>query len=285
MPIILDVFLPLSLAFIMLSLGLGLTLADFRRLLEMPRAVGVGLIAQILLLPVAAFAMGRLFGLPQELALGLMILSLCPGGVTSNILTKLALGNVALSVTLTGVVSLLSIFTVPALTAFFAGLIMGVEAPPVNVTKLSIALVLMTLVPVSMGVAIRHFAPGFASRIEGPVGKLANLLFVVIVVLAIIGGREDLVENLTTLGPALVALIAFLLITGLALARMTRLDMPTSTAIALETGVQNATLGIAVGSLITPGGAGLAALALPSAVYGVLMYLVVAPFILWRRRM
>lgn len=285
MPIILDVFLPLSLAFIMLSLGLGLTLADFRRLLEMPGAVAIGLVAQVILLPLAAFAIGKAFGLPPALALGLMILSLCPGGVTSNILTKLARGNVALSITLTGAVSLLSIVTVPALTAWLAVVIMGVDAPPVDVTKLSVALVLMTLIPVSLGIAIRHFASEFATKFEGLAGKLANMLFIVIVLLAIAAGHADLLDNLRTLGPALVVLIALLLVVGLSLARLARLDGPTSTAIALETGVQNATLGIAVGALIAPGGEGLAALALPSAVYGVLMYLVVAPFILWRRRM
>src|SRR5690606_3848730 len=116
---LLTVFLPLALAIIMFSLGLGLTLADFRRVLLQPKAFAVGAASQLLLIPVVAYVLAVIFNLPPELAIGVMILSLCPGGVTSNVLTKYGKGDLALSISLTGIISLVAVVTVPFMVAFF----------------------------------------------------------------------------------------------------------------------------------------------------------------------
>src|SRR6056297_1530021 len=144
MDILIDVGLPLSLAIIMLSLGVGLEAGDFMRVIRRPRAFRIGAVAQVILLPLAAFAVTAIFALPPEIAVGIMLLSFCPGGVTSNILTKLARGDVALSVSLTAVVSLLSILTVPVLAAFTVRHFMGESAPDVSVAGLALAMFLIT---------------------------------------------------------------------------------------------------------------------------------------------
>lgn len=280
---LITVFLPLSLAVIMFSLGLGLTAADFKRVATQPKAFAVGAFSQLVTIPVVAYALAILFKLPPELALGLMILSLCPGGVTSNILTKLALGDLALSISLTGIISLVAVFTMPPLVAFFASKFMSVNAPPVNVTKLGISMFLITAAPVVIGLLIRHFAPKFAAKAEPVLDKLAIVLFVIVVVGALASNWRLFLDNLAVLGPALVLLNIILLLIGLVLGRLFSLNSGEATAISIETGVQNATLGITVGSLIAEQAAALPPFSLPSATYGITMYLVTIPFVLWRR--
>ncbi len=281
---LLDVFLPLSLAFIMFSLGLGLTPADFARVGAKPLAFAVGAATQMLLLPAVALGLVLLFAPPPELALGVMILSFCPGGVTSNILTRLAGGAVALSITLTAAVSLLSVVTVPFLVAWAAVGLMGEAAPAVDVGALGLAMFAITAAPVALGVAIRSLAPGFADRFEPLAARAATALFILIVAGALAANWGLFVENLPVLGPLLVLLNVVMLALGVAFARLMRLSRGEGLAIALEAGVQNATLGIAVSGLIAAAATGLPAMALPSGVYGITMYLVTLPFILWARR-
>ncbi len=284
MGILLTVFLPLSLAFIMFSLGLGLTLADFARVVAKPRAFVAGAISQVVILPIVAFLLLQVFTLQPKLAVGVMILSFCPGGVTSNIMTRLAGGSVALSVTLTGVVSLLSVVTVPFLVAFAANHFMGQAAPDIDVTSLALAMFAITAVPVAIGVAIRHAATSFADRAEPLVMRIAMILFVIIVVGALAANWTVFVQNITVLGPLLVVLNVALLLIGLGFGRLLGLDRPDSIAVAIETGIQNSTLGITVGSLIVEAAIGLPPFSLPSGVYGITMYFVSLPFILWARQ-
>jgi bile acid:Na+ symporter, BASS family len=234
MDILITVFLPLALAIIMFSLGLGLTLEDFRRVFLAPRAFGIGAMAQLVILPIIAYIIAVLFRLAPELAVGLMILAFCPGGVTSNILTKFARGDLALSISLTGVISLVSVVTVPFLVAFAADHFMGVDAPPVNVTSLAVAMFLITAVPGALGMALRHFAAGLTAAIEGLVEKLAVVLFVIVVVGALAANWSLFVENLAVLGPALIVLNVVLLAIGLGLARLFALEGAQATAISIE---------------------------------------------------
>ena len=281
---LITIFLPLALAVIMFSLGLGLTVADFARVAARPKAFGIGAAAQLVALPLVAWALAVAFALPGDLAVGLMILSLCPGGVTSNVLTKYGRGDLALSISLTGVISLVAVVSVPFLVRFFSGHFMGVDAPTVNVTSLAVAMFAITTVPVAAGIALRHFGAGLAAAIEPVVEKLALALFVVVVVGALAANWSLFVANLATLGPALVLLNVILLALGLGLARLASLNREEATAIAIETGIQNATLGITVGSLIVEQAAALPPFSLPSGVYGITMYAVSIPFVLWRRR-
>lgn len=284
MGILLSVFLPLSLAIIMFALGLGLTVADFKRVAVQPKAFTIGLIGQVMMLPAVAFALIMAFGLSGELAVGMFILALCPGGVTSNILSKLAHGDVALSVSLTGIISLLSIVTVPIMVAFAVGHFMGAEAPEVDVTGLAFAMFLITAVPVLIGVAIRHLAANFAMKVEPVMSRVATVLFIIIVIGALAANWDTFIDNLPTLGPALIALNVALLILGGGFARMAGLDGTEVKTVAIETGIQNATLGITVGSLIAASSESLSAYSLPSGVYGITMYLVTIPFVLWVAR-
>ncbi len=284
MGILLSVFLPLSLAFIMFSLGLGLTVADFKRVVAQPRGFVAGAVSQIVLLPLIAFILLQFFNLEPELAVGVMILAVCPGGVTSNIMTRLAGGAVALSVTLTGVVSLVSVVTVPLLVAWSADYFMGQTAPDIDVTALALAMFAITAVPVAIGVALRHFATAFARGIEPMVMRIATILFVVIVVGALAANWSLFVANLARLGPLLVILNVVLLAAGLGFASLLGLEREDRVAVAIETGIQNSTLGITVGSLIVEASQGLPPFSLPSGVYGITMYVVSLPFVLWMRQ-
>ncbi|MEO9572692.1 MAG: bile acid:sodium symporter family protein [Tateyamaria sp.] len=283
MDILINVVLPLSLAIIMLSLGIGLTVSDFARVLRAPKAFGVGATAQVILLPLAAYATVTVFGLPPAIAVGFMLLSFAPGGVTSNILAKLAGGDVALSVSLTAVISLLSLLTVPALTAWTVVHFMGDAAPPVSVASLTLAVFLITTLPVLIGVTIRHFAPRLAIRIDPILSTLATVLFIVIIIAALAGNWDIFATNLPTLGPALITLNVALLLIGLGLARLAALNWQQAKTVSIETGIQNATLGIALAGLISGQTEGFSAIALPSGVYGITMYLVAAPFFAWYR--
>jgi BASS family bile acid:Na+ symporter len=285
MDILLNVGLPLSLAFIMFSLGLGLTFVDFGRVLNAPKAFCIGLVAQVAAVPLTAFILLHVFTLSPALAFGVMILAFCPGGVTSNILTKLAGGDLALSITLTAVISLLSVLTVPPLVAWSARYFMGEAAPAIDVTSLAIAMFVITAVPVLIGLLLHHFKPDLAQKIEPAMAKAAALLFVLIVVAALAANWSVFIGNLSILGPVLIALNLLLLALGLGISKAAGLPGTQSSAVAIEAGVQNSTLGITVAGLIAADG-GLGPFALPSGVYGITMYLVTLPviFLILRRR-
>lgn len=284
MDILINVVLPLSLAVIMFSLGIGLTVQDFTRVAQQRRAFAVGALAQVVLVPVIAYLVVILFGFSGELAVGIMLLAFCPGGVTSNMLSRLSLGDVALSVSLTAVISLVSILTVPALAAWSVVHFMGQDAPDVSVAGLSLAVFLITTLPVALGVALRHRAPDRADRIEPALSVLATVLFALIVLAALASNWGLFVENLPVLGPALVLLTAALIALGLAVSAAAGLGWKDRKTIAVEAGIQNATLAIALGTLITGQAEGFSAMELPPAVYGITMYLVALPFVLYFRR-
>lgn len=284
MDILIDVALPLSLATIMFSLGLGLTFGDFTRVVQRWRAFAVGAVSQVLLVPLAAFLILIPFDLPPEIKVGVMLLSFCPGGVTSNILSKLARGDVALSVSLTAVISLLSLVTVPILTTLTLNHFLGDAGPNVSIARLAIGMFLITTLPVLLGVSIRKALPGWAQRADPVMGRVAVALFIVIVAAALASNWALFIENFTAMGEALVALNLALLLIGLGLGRAMGLSRQESKTISIETGIQNSTLGITLAGLIAGATTGFSALALPAAVYGITMYAVALPFILWYRR-
>ena len=287
--ILLKVVLPLSLAFIMLTLGLGLRVADFGRVFKMPKAFCLGLLNQMVLLPLVAFGIAWAVGLPEALAVGFMILALSPGGVTTNVLTKLAKGNTALSISLTAVVTLLSVLTVPFMVGFSVDFFMGASAPAIDTMSLSQKMVLLTLVPVCIGMFFNRLAPGVVAAVAPWLSRIAVVLFGAIIVLAILANKEPLLANAWTLGPAVVGLMVSMLLIGILTGKTAKLSVSDQTTVAIETGIQNGTLGIAVASLIAGqllgDVEGMSMFALPSAVYGSVMYLIGVPFVLWRRSM
>ncbi len=282
---IVKVLLPLILAFIMFSLGLGLKGHDFSRVLKFPVAFGVGLANQIVLLPLVALGLAYAFGLESIFAVGLMILAMCPGGVTSNILTKIAGGNAPLSISLTAITSLLSILTVPLLVAFSVNHFMGKDAPPVDVTRLGLTMFLITAVPVMIGMAFTAKSPTLVEKIAPVVSRTAVALFVLIIVAALANNWGTFSSNLGTLGPVAVLLNIVMLILGLGSAKILKLDHRNATTISIESGVQNGTLAIAVGTIVAAvEGEVLPPVTVPAAVYSITMYLVCVPFVFWRRR-
>jgi BASS family bile acid:Na+ symporter len=278
-----DIALPVILTIIMFSLGLGLTPAEFRRVLREPRGFWMGAFNQVVVVPVVAFALAILFGLPPELAVGMMILGLCPGGVLSNVATRFARGNVPLSVSLTALISLLSIVTLPPLVAVSTRYFMGADAPQVNVTALGLQMFVLTAVPVGLGMAVTRILPRHASAISRWMGPVTLLLFVVVLAAALASNWGLFIANIGTLGPALLTLTATLLVVGLLSSRLAGLDHRDTTTVSLESAIQNGTLGIAVGVMVAGAAGGLPPTTLPTAIYSITAWLLAIPFILWRR--
>ena len=280
MDILVSVVLPLGLAFIMFSLGVGLTPADFLRVGQRPMAFGVGALHQVVLLPLVAWACITIFGIERELAVGIMILSVCPGGVTSNIVSKLGGGDVALSVSLTAVISLTSVVTVPLVLAVSMRAFMGDDAPAIDITSTAITMFALTVVPMGLGLLARRLAPARMIRAERGISAVATGLFAVIVVAAVAANWSLFINNLSGLGPAIVALVFSLSCIGYVVPRLLGRTRVEAKTISVETGIQNATLGIAVAAIIVGGQDGLSAYAVPSAVYGVFMYIVMLPIVI-----
>ena len=295
MDTVIDIFLPLSLAFIMFTLGLGLVLDDFRQVFQQPVGFILGAGGQLIVLPIVALILIWLFGLAKlesetyakgALAVGFMILALSPGGVTSNLLTKLAKGDVALSVSLTAIISLVVVITVPLLLGPIMRAYMGAAAPEFSIVSTALSMFLIVAVPVGIGVAVRRFAADFALGSHSLMSTIATVLFVIIVVGALAASWDVFIENLARLGPALIALNILMLLIGYGLARGEKLSGPVATSISIETGIQNATIGVTVGGLIAGQATGdetFSAFAIASGVYGITMYLVSLPFVFWRR--
>jgi len=259
--------LPAGLAFIMFVLGLKLELEDFRRVLIRPIAVGLGLIAQVVLLPVTAFGVILVFGLAPETAVGLMILAACPGGVTAAMITDLSRGDTCLSITLTACTSLLAFVSVPVIVGLsmqhFLAAFPGLNYP---VGQAVSSLFLVTLVPVAAGMLLNH-ADWLTEHASQLIGRAATTLFVLIVVTTFLSEWPSITEHFSTIGPAILLLNLLTMATGAALGAAARLPTEGRIALAVECGVQNSALGITVAvSLLS-----LAELAVPSVIYAFLM--------------
>jgi len=278
---IIDIFLPLSLVFIMFTLGLGLTTKDFVKVVREPKAFGVGVLNQMVILPAVAIVIVILIGLEKELAVGFMILACCPGGVTSNMITKLAKGDTALSISYTAVMSIVTVITLPIITGLSMEYFMGSEAPPINLLSLGFTMFFITAIPVGMGLLVHMKYKDFTESFEPVAGKLSTLMFIIIVAGALASEWDAFLNNLFTLGPAIIFLIFFMLLIGFNSSSWFGLGDKRAITVAIESGIQNATVGITVGNLILDNETGLSLLSLPSGVYGILMYLVCLPFVFW----
>ena len=285
MDILIKVFLPLGLAFIMFSLGLGLTSADFLRVIKRPTAFLVGAFSQVILLPIIAFLVVVGFGISGEIAVGFMILAACPGGVTSNIISRFAKADVALSVSLTAIISLITVITVPLILSFAFSYFMAEQNSPVNITKTAITMFALTVVPICLALLSQRIFP-YAMKNAAPIcSRVAAALFVIIIIAALASNWALFVENVQIMGAALVFLIVSLMAIGYMVPRLLGRSLMEAKTVSIETGIQNGTLGIAIAALIVGGDAGFTAYSLPSAVYGILMYFVALPAVLWFRRL
>jgi len=276
-----EILLPLALFVIMFSLGLGLTLADFRRIAQQPRDFVAGMASQVLLLPVVAFAIALAWAPAPALAVGLMIIAAAPGGVTSNLLTRFAGGDTALSVTLTAVTSLAAMLSVP-LVVFLALAHFDPAAAAVEMSMTGIAIRMFAIValPVALGMALRAARPALAARWEPRAGVVSGLLFALVVAAALWVERHNIATYFAAAGLAALALnLAMMAIAywGTALLGCGR---PQRIALSLECGLQNGTLALAVVAAL-----GLdAAYAVPAAIYSLLMFATALGFVAVVRR-
>jgi BASS family bile acid:Na+ symporter len=271
-------FLPFSLAVIMFGMGLSLRVEDFKRILIFPKAVGIGLLNQLVILPILAFGIVKAFSLPPELAVGLMILAVCPGGATSNLITHLAKGDAALSITLTACSSVITVFTIPFLVNFsIAYFIPGGEAKQLEVVGTVVSVLFITLIPVALGMITLAKAPRLAEKWDQPFRKISIVFFVVIVGAAILKERENLVQYFVEAGPAALALNLSTLALSFAMAKWTGLPFRQGLTIAIESGIQNGTLGITIAATLLVN----SVMSIPSAIYSLLMFGTAALVILW----
>jgi bile acid:Na+ symporter, BASS family len=265
---VIDIFLPLALGFIMFSLGLTLVVDDFKRVFTRPRAMLIGLAGQVLVVPLFAFAIALAWRLPPEMAVGLMILAACPGGVSSGLLTHLARGDTALSISLTAVTSIAAVMSVPFVIDLamrhFMQTAVSVDFPLLKMVR---GVFLLTTVPVVLGMSIKAWRPAFALRMERPAGRLATGLFILIVLATFFSQRQVLMENLASVGPAAMLLNASVIAAGLGLAFAAGLGRRDRIAVATECGLQNAGLGIFIAASVMQS----PAMTVPSVVYALLM--------------
>ena len=275
----LKVGLPIALAIIMFGMGLGLTMADFMRVFSKPKAFLLGAGLQILMLPLLVLLLLLVFPLSAPLAAGLMILAACPGGVTSNILTYLARGDVALSVSLTAVISLLGFITVPIITDFALSNYMGEGAPELPIAKTMIGILLIITVPVALGMLVRKLKLDWAVRMEKVFGPLSIFVFVAVIIGALIAERENVVSYIAQAGLHVIALNILAMFVAISAAKLFMLPKSQRSAIALECGLQNGTLGLAITITIL----GRTDIGVPSAVYGLLMLFTGFGYAMWLR--
>ena len=265
-----------ALALVMFGLGLSLTAADFQRLLKHPKAVMLALGLQVIGLPLACYAIITAFGLPPVFAIGLMLLAASPGGISANLFSHLFGGNVAMNISLTAVNTLLSIVTLPLIANWaLAHFAQSGQVVPMQTSKL-LEVIAIVLIPVLLGMAVARKAPGFSNRMEKPVKIFSAVVLAVVTVLAIAKEWGSLSTTFVQIGPAVLLFNLVSLFAGYYLSRAAGLDKPLSTAICYEIGIHNSTLAIFVALSVL----GSYQLALPAAVYSVVMY-ITAPLFGW----
>ena len=271
--------LPLALAYIMFTLGTGLKGSDFKVMSAYPKAFFIGLFNQVILAPVVALVVVLVMSPPPIIAFGIMLISFCPGGVTSNMLTFYAKGNVALSVALTGTVSLLSVITLPILITLAFDYFMQDQARSISAVKIGIVMFLLTTLPVTLGMLARYKFTDFMVRRSNILNGLASIFFVLIVFAAVAANWELLKSQVSVIGLELVFIIVILFALSIVVAKAFKLNWSDTKTISIETSIQNSTTAITLAPIIMGTTASLPAIALPAAVYGVLMYVIAIPVI------
>jgi bile acid:Na+ symporter, BASS family len=267
--IITTVLLPLALAIIMLGMGLNLVPDDFRRIFRYPKAAAVGLTNQIVLLPLIAFLTLFVFSLPAELAVGVMILAACPGGPTSNLITQLAKGDIALSVTLTAISTVISMFTIPFIVNYsIAHFMPAGQMVTLPLAGTIVQLLVIAVVPIALGMLIRKFALSLARKADKPVNILSAVFLVLVIAGAILKERAHIAEYFVLAGPVTLTLNVLTLLMGYLTSRLFRLSHRQSITVSIESGIQNGTLAIAIAATMLQN----TAMTIPPAIYSLIMF-------------
>jgi BASS family bile acid:Na+ symporter len=274
------VLLPTAVGVIMFGLGLALTPADFARVARFPRAVIVGLLVQTIVLVVVAFAITQLFDLPPMLAVGFMLLAASPGGAMANIFSHLAHGDVALNITLTAINSVLALAWLPLVMnwslAYFLGAELDVPAPTQKIMEVATVIIL----PVLIGMFVRHAWPGLALRAAGTVRIASVLLLALVVAISLASSGETILQHLGTIGLACITLNLVSLAIGYAVPRVLGLPVAQATSISLEIGIHNAAVAIFVAIKVLDSEVA----SMPAALYGLVMIATAGIAVVWFRR-
>jgi len=281
MNIVTDIILPLALAFIMFVLGLGLTGGDFLRVIKQPRNFFVGAVSQIILLPVIAFILVKIWPIAPELAIGVMIIAAAPGGVTSNILTSFAKGDVALSISLTAIISLLCVITIPFIVLTSIELLGGSNiTKDMSLLSMSRDMFLIVTVPVILGMILRKFSSGVALKLEPIAKKISIVLFVLVLLGAIAAERENVISYFAQAGLITLILNVVMMIVAYYIAQFLASGTKQKKCITIECGLQNGTLAIFVATSIFDGGV----YVIPAATYSLIMFVTSLIFVYLVRR-
>ena len=261
--------LPIALAFIMLTLGFGLTTQDFIRVTKQPKDFLIGVLSQVFILPIVAFGLIKIWPMPPELAIGLMIIAAAPGGVTSNILTSFAKGDVALSISLTAIISLLSAITVPFIV-FTSLELLNFNMINKNISLMNMAfqMFLIVAVPTLLGMVIRKFALNFIIKFEPVAKKISLFLFVIVLFGAIFSEKENIVNYFSDAGIITLFLNLLMMVIAFYLAQLFGTGPKQKKTISIECGLQNGTLAIFVGTILFGGGPYI----IPAATYSLIMF-------------
>ena len=278
-PIIGQILLPISLAIIMFGMGLSLVSGDFTRLFTYPKAVLVGLCNQLLFLPLIGFVIVVLFGLNPSMAIGVMIISICPGGPTSNLITQVSRGNIGLSVTLTALSSLITVFTIPILLskfiAYFSGDTDVVIQIPILETMLQILVI--TVIPVSIGMMIRKRREAFALSMEKPMRTASTVLFVITFLIIIIANKDNLIQAMKEVGLPTLLLNLSTMGLGYLSAKLFGITGKSQISITIESGIQNGTLAFVIATTMLNN----LEMGLPTGAYSIWMFLT-GGILMWR---
>ena len=276
MNIVTDIILPIALAFIMFSLGLGLTIADFSRILLKPKEFFVGFFSQILILPLVALILVLIWPLSPAIAIGVMIIAAAPGGATSNILTSFAKGDVALSISLTAVISILSVITIPLVLSSSLSILGSNYFSDVSLLDVALRMFIIVTVPVILGMVCSNFLSSFKNIAK----NISTVLFFLVLLGAILAERENVVSYFAQAGLITLVLNVSMMIIAYYLSKSFISDSSQQRAIQLECGLQNGTLAIVVANLFFEGGIYL----IPAATYSLIMYATALPYIYYLRR-
>lgn len=259
-------------------MGLSLTLKDFTQIFRRPKAIIIGLISQLLLLPIIGFLLINVFTLSSEIAIGIIILAACPGGPTSNLVTHLAKGDTALSVSLTAISSLLTLVTIPFIINLGLQQVLGQGTEiQLDVIQTIIQILIIVIIPVGIGMLLNAKRHQFAARMLDPVRKASAVVFVLVVAGIIIKERAVIVTHFQQAGLVALTLNLLTMTVGFGLGFLARLELRQRVSIAIESGIQNGTLGISIATVLLSN----SSYAISPAVYGVIMFLTGGIFIFW----
>ena len=281
MGLISEIFLPLALAFIMFSLGLGLTISDFSRVLKQPKDFLIGAFTQIIILPIVALILVLIWPMSPELAIGVMLIAAAPGGATSNIITSFAKGDVALSVSLTAIISLLSVFTIPLIVLISLNILVdNYSSISISILDIAIQMFAIVTIPVILGILFRKFMSNFSILFEPIAKKISALLFAIVLLGVVLAQKDNIILYFSQAGLITLILNILMMVIAFYIAKFFGSGVSQRKTIIVECGLQNGTLAIVVATSVFGGGVYL----IPAATYSLIMFASSLIYIYFARR-